>query len=190
MPFYFDDCCILRLAVATRFAFLVHRSVASFSAFPRLLLWQGSTVAYQHYIIMHAAHHFLYKFHSSHVFLRMLGKISSSLDLNNFSSLVLPLWPSPSWSCSGGCWLVPRLSGRSQSGPVSNLLQTLGIIRDSYLIWRIPYKTRDPYMAGAYGTEVKGHTVYGTDVRGHLVAQTRALPLTTPVRFPVSVNAS
>ena len=35
---------------------------------------------------------------------------------NNDSKFVLPLWPSPLWSCSGGCWLVPRLSGRPSPG--------------------------------------------------------------------------
>ena len=33
------------------------------------------------------------------------------------------------------------------------------------------HPTRAPYMTGAYGTEVKGHTVYGTEVKGHQVAQ-------------------
>ena len=87
--------------------------------------WRTCSVAGEYCSVPALHHHacsssFLVQVSFIHVFLRMLGKISSSLEPTT-SLACLPLWPSPSWSCSGGCWLVPRLSGRSQSGPVSNL---------------------------------------------------------------------
>ena len=57
----------------------------------------------------------MYKFHSCHNNTHAQENIFL-FGNNNFSTSCLPLWPSPLWSCSGGCWLVPRLSGRPSPG--------------------------------------------------------------------------